>query len=111
MPLLKCRRTTRVSTKLKDFPCVNLGPLERSFKRSSLSSVSVRAIEVRTIFRDFEDYWTPFLGKQGAAPNYLASLEDAVRDRIREVLRSRLATAENGPIELTARAWAVKGVV
>ena len=55
--------------------------------------------------------WTPFLGKQGAAPTYLASLEDTVRDRIREVLRSRLATAENGRIELTAQARAVKGVV
>ena len=93
------------------FPVCQPGPLERLFKHSGLCSVSVRAIEVQTIFRDFEDYWTPFLGKQGAAPTYLASLEDAARDRIREVLRSRLAAGENGRIELTARAWAVKGVV
>lgn len=36
------------------------------------------------------DYWIPFLGKQGAAPADLASLSDEKRDSIRDVLQARL---------------------
>ena len=37
---------------------------------------TVRAIDVPTVFRDFDDYWTPFLGGQGPAPGYCRSLSD-----------------------------------
>ena len=70
------------------FPLCQPDPLEQLFRRVGLNSVSVRAIDVPTVFRDFEDYWRPFLGKQGAAPTYLATLRDDTRDRIRETLRS-----------------------
>ena len=93
------------------FPICQPEPLESLFREVGLSAVSVRAIDIPTVFSDFDDYWTPFLGKQGAAPTYLASLEAAAGDRIRETLKARLATAGDGPIALTARAWAVKGEV
>jgi len=67
-----------------------------------LRSVAVRAIEIST---------QPFLGKTGAAPTYLASLEPEVRHAIRRRLESRLAPTANGSIELAAPAWAVQGVV
>jgi hypothetical protein len=63
------------------------------------------------VFRNFDDYWDPFLGKQGAAPTYLASVDDATRERIRAELESRLAPSQDGTIALTARAWAVQGTV
>jgi hypothetical protein len=81
------------------------------FERVGLEGVTVHAIDIPAVFRNFEDYWTPFLGRTGAAPSYLASVGDDVRERIRRRLESRLASAEDGPIELTARAWAVKGIV
>jgi hypothetical protein len=87
------------------------GPLQALFERVGLEGVTVRAIDVPAVFRNFEDYWTPILGRTGAAPSYLASVGDDVRERIRLRLQSRLASAEDGPIELTARAWAVKGIV
>ena len=37
------------------------GPLTNLFQRTGLDKVDVRAIDVPTIFRDFEDYWAPFL--------------------------------------------------
>jgi trans-aconitate methyltransferase len=92
------------------FPLCQPEPLRSLFESAGLESVEVRSIDIPTVFRDFDDYWTPFLGRQGAAPTYLASLDVGERDRIREVLRLRLASAP-GPIELTARAWAVKGRV
>ncbi len=93
------------------FPICQPGPLAALFERAGLRSVEARPIEIATVFRDFDDYWRPFLGGQGSAPTYLASLSDGVRERIRAHLRARLAPAHGGPIELTARAWAVRGVV
>ena len=62
-----------------------------------------------TRFRDFDDYWTPFLGGQGPAPAYATSLGADRRDALRERLRATLPTAPDGSISLTARAWAVRG--
>ena len=64
-----------------------------------------------TRFRDFDDYWAPFLGGQGPAPGYCAGLSDDARQRLRDRLRSTLPTAADGSIPLSARAWAVRGTV
>jgi len=93
------------------FPICKPEPLETLFRKIGLSAVSVRAIDIPTVFRDFGDYWTPFLGKQGAAPTYLAGLDAGARDRIRDTLKARLAAAADGSITLSARAWAVQGKV
>ncbi len=93
------------------FPICQPEPLQALFERAGLRSVAVRAIDVPTAFQDFDDYWNPFLGKQGAAPTYLASVDDDVRGRIREALRSRFTLAGDSAINLKARAWAVKGIV
>jgi hypothetical protein len=71
----------------------------------------VRAIDVPTVFRDFDDYWTPFLGGQGPAPGYVMSLDDRRRTELRELLRKRLPRNGDGSIPLVARAWAVRGTV
>ena len=93
------------------FPICQPAPLETLFQEAGLEAVNVRAIDIVTVFRDFDDYWNPFLGKQGAAPTYLASLSSVLQDRIREALRVRLPTASDGSIRLNARAWAVQGNV
>lgn len=92
------------------FPVCQPQPLMSLFKSAGLNSVLVDAIEVPTVFRDFEDYWQPFLGKQGAAPTYLASVDEDVRSRIRETLREMLPAGADGRIQLTAKAWAVRGI-
>jgi len=93
------------------FPICQPEPLENLFQEVGLSAVTVRPIDIDTVFHDFDDYWTPFLGKQGAAPTYLASLDAAAQDRIRDALKARLPIAADGSIRLSARAWAVKGIV
>ncbi|MFL6130245.1 MAG: class I SAM-dependent methyltransferase [Mycobacteriales bacterium] len=75
---------------------------------AGLADVRSTAITVPTVFRDFGDYWTPFLGGQGPAPTYCAGLPEDARQRLRDRLRSMLA---DGPIPLSARAWAVRGTV
>jgi SAM-dependent methyltransferase len=93
------------------FPLCQPGPLRALFERAGLESITVRGIEIPTVFRDFDDYWHPFLGRQGAAPTYLASLPDATQHTIRDALQARLAPEPDGSIRMMARAWAVQGTV
>jgi SAM-dependent methyltransferase len=95
----------------KRFPLCQPEPLKLLFQEAGLTAISVRSIDIPTVFRDFDDYWLPFLGKQGAAPTYLASLNEEMRQRIRDALKSRLVAATDGSIAMTARAWAVQGTV
>jgi hypothetical protein len=74
-----------------------------------LAQVETRAIDVPTVFRDFDDYWSPFLGGQGPAPGYAMALSDVQRDALRDLIRARLPVRDDGTIHLIARAWAVRG--
>lgn len=91
------------------FPLCRPKPLARLFQGAELGDVEVRAIDVLTIFRDFDDYWSPFLGAQGPAPSYAASLNEEKRGQLREHLRAALPAEDDGSIRLIARAWAVRG--
>lgn len=93
------------------FPLCQPEPLKMLFHHAGLTALEVRAIDIPTVFRDFDEYWTPFLGKQGAAPTYLASLDDEKRERIMRALKARLPASGDGSIRLVARAWAVRGIV
>lgn len=91
------------------FPLCRPEPLSELFVRSGLSAVEVVPIDVPTRFVDFDDYWTPFLGGQGPAPGYAMSLTEERRTKLREGIRSSLPIAADGSIDLSARAWAVRG--
>ncbi len=81
------------------------------FQSAGLRRVETRAIDVPTRFRNFDDYWTPFLAGTGVAPAYVVSLPEGKRASLRERLRKTLPIAQDGSISLIARAWAVKGTV
>jgi len=83
--------------------------LARLWSDAGFGDVRVRAIEVPTVFADFDDYWRPFLGGQGPAPGYVMSLADDRRGALRDLLHDRLPIAADGSVPLTARAWAVRG--
>ena len=79
------------------------------FRGAGLRGVEARAVDVPTVFRDFDDYWTPFLGGQGPAPGYAVALSADRRAALRERLCAGLPVAADGSIPLTARAWGVRG--
>lgn len=89
---------------------MSAGTAKAIASKGLVASVEVRAIELPTVFRDFNDYWQPFLGRQGAAPAYLASLPCEAQEAIRDTLKARIAADAGGAITMTARAWAVRGV-
>jgi SAM-dependent methyltransferase len=91
------------------FAICSHGGLRACFTDAGMVEVAERSIEVACRFRDFDDYWAPFLGGQGPAPGYCSALSPQARERLRARLQSTLPTSPDGSINLTARAWAVVG--
>lgn len=91
------------------FPICKPEPLAALFRDAGLQNVETQAVDVPTDFRDFDDYWLPFLGGQGPAPGYAMSLDEADRTALRERIRAALPVPPDGSIHLMARAWMVRG--
>lgn len=91
------------------FPLCRPDGLREVWTAAGLRDVSVEAIEVPTVFAGFDDYWTPFLGGQGSAPTYVATLPEDRQALLRERLRADVPAEPDGTIRLTARAWSVRG--
>lgn len=92
------------------FPLCQPGRLTALFAHAGMSEVQVLPIDIPTRFRDFDDYWTPFLGGQAPAPGYAMSLSEERRGALRDRIRAKLPIASDGSIDLIARAWAVRGL-
>lgn len=90
------------------FPICSATGLETAFRQAGFSGVEVDAIEIPTRFRDFDDYWRPFVGGPGPAPGYVSSLSPERRRALAARLEETLPRQEDGSIHLTARAWAAR---
>lgn len=93
------------------FPLCRPEALAALFASAGLGDIETIAIDVPTLFANFDDYWQPFLGGQGPAPAYAMSLPEQGRARLRERLRGRVPARADGSVALVARAWAVRGSV
>ena len=91
------------------FPLCNRERLLTLFKGCGFERTECRVLDVPTVFRDFDDYWSPFLGGQGPAPTYCSTLFDGRKAMLRERLRAALPIERDGSIHLIARAFAVRG--
>ena len=91
------------------FPFCQPPALQALFQNAGLHAIEVKPIDIATDFRDFDDFWQPFLGGQGSAPGYAMSLSEERRNLLRDRLRDTLPFALDGSIPLVARAWAVRG--
>lgn len=92
------------------FPICRPDALRQLFESTGLQGVEVCPIEIPTVFRDFDDYWSPFLAGQGPAPSYAVSLSEEHRATLRERIRAGLPFDADGSIPLSARAWAARGI-
>jgi hypothetical protein len=96
----------------RHMPFRRRGELEALWRAHRLQDVSEEALTIQTRFSSFDDYWSPFLEKQGPAGDYVATLAAHEREQLRVRLRTRLlGDGPDGPIALSARAWAVRGTV
>jgi SAM-dependent methyltransferase len=88
------------------------GDLPTLWREHGLQDVTERDLVIETRFASFDDFWTPFLERQGPAGAYAASLSAEDREALRMRLRQRLLGAgADRPLVMHARAWAVRGIV
>ena len=96
----------------RNMPLCRSGELAALWRANGLQQVDERPIVIPLAFTSFDDYWQPFLGGQGPAGAYTASLSREARAALEARLRKRLlGERKDGPFTLQARAWAVTGVV
>ena len=86
------------------------GELTQLWSAAGLHDARFGPLVVRAAYGDFDDLWAPF--PTGVAPSgaFCRSLDEQRRNALRDALRRRLGV-DDGPFELTARAWAVAGKV
>jgi SAM-dependent methyltransferase len=86
------------------------GQLQALWKRAGFRDVHETRLELKLPFKSFDDFWLPHT--KGVAPQgqYVASLDDEGREKLRLGLRKRLlAGGPDKAFELNAVAWAVRG--
>lgn len=92
------------------FPICHPDSLLALFHDAGFSELETYPIDIDTHFKDFDDFWSPFLAGQGPAPGYVTSLSDERRTQLRNQIYDSLPFALDGSIPLVARAWAIKGI-
>jgi SAM-dependent methyltransferase len=96
----------------RHMPFCRRGELTALWAGAGLQNLAEEALTIETRFTSFDDFWVPFLERQGPAGAYTASLGSLRREALRVRLRKRLLG--DGPdraITMHARAWAVRGTV
>jgi SAM-dependent methyltransferase len=93
-------------------PMTRPGELALAWHRCGFTGVRETALVIRMEFTSFNDYWTPYLGKEGPAAEYVASLDAEKQERLRDLVRAAYLDGEaDGPRSYAAIAWAVSGSV
>ena len=93
-------------------PLCRAGELGAFWKESGLEQVAERPLDITMRFESFADYWDPFLLGQGPAGAYLRTVDGNRRQALRGEVKRRLGSSpEDAPFSLSARAWAVRGIV
>lgn len=93
-------------------PMTRPGELAAAWRAAGLADIRETVLMIRMEFASFDDYWAPYLGKDGPGGQYVASLSSAERDRLRDLVRDAYVDGEpDGPRSYAAIAWAVAGTV
>lgn len=77
------------------------------FEAAGIRDVAESELRAERRFAGFDEWWQPFLMGVGPAGKYVASLPDTARADLRDRCRAMLP---QGAFELTAIAWAARGI-
>jgi SAM-dependent methyltransferase len=91
-------------------PWCREGELDVLWRRVGLREVRFGSLVVHAAYGDFDELWEPF--PSGIAPSgaFAAALDEESRAQLRAAYQRRLGAGDE-PFELSARAWAVAGLV
>jgi len=87
--------------------------LSKLWRTAGLTEVEVAGLMVPCRVSCFDELWQPYLGSQGGPIRvFMEALSADRREAFREAMRRNvLGDSADGPFTLTAKAWAVKGIV
>jgi len=92
-------------------PMTRPGELAGAWRAAGLTDVVETTLSIRMEYASFDDYWAPHIGKDGPQAEYLATLSEAQRARLRDAVRLAYVDGDpDGPRSYAALAWAVKGI-
>jgi ubiquinone/menaquinone biosynthesis C-methylase UbiE len=93
-------------------PMTRPGELASAWRAAGFTDIRDTMLTIRMEFTSFDDYWAPYLGKDGPGPEYMATLDSAQQQRLCELVRAAYLDGEaDGPRSYAAVAWAVAGTV
>lgn len=91
-------------------PMTRPGELAAAWREAGLMDVEETQIVIRMDFASFDDYWSPYIGQEGPAAEYVRSLHPEKRERLETAVRSSYLDGEaDGLRSYAAIAWAVRG--
>jgi ubiquinone/menaquinone biosynthesis C-methylase UbiE len=92
-------------------PMTRPGELVAAWQRAGFKDVQGTELAIRMDFASFDDFWAPAQGKDGPQAEYVATLDEPARTRLRDAVRAAYLDGEaDGPRSYAAIAWAVKGI-
>jgi len=93
-------------------PMTRPGELSAAWHRAGFTRIETAELAIRMEFASFDDYWAPYVGKDGPGAEYVATLDEPARTRLRDAVRAAYLDGEaDGARSYVAVAWAVKGIV
>ena len=93
-------------------PMTRPGELAAAWHAAGFADIRETMLTIRMDFASFDDYWAPYVGKDGPGAEYVGTLDPAQKDRLRGLVRDAYVDGEpDGPRSYAAVAWAVAGTV
>ena len=100
------RSSTRRRRTSRELAGAREGHLGELFRAAGLDDVKQSSLSVGVDFESFEEWWAPYELGVGPAGAYVAQLDDAGREELRELCRAHMPPP---PFTVTGKAWAARG--
>jgi SAM-dependent methyltransferase len=93
-------------------PMTRPGELANAWHSAGLNDINETMLTIRMEFASFDDYWAPYVGKDGPVAQYNASLNAGEQAKLRDIVRLAYLDGEpDGARSYASTAWAVKGTM
>jgi SAM-dependent methyltransferase len=93
-------------------PLSRPGELAAAWRAAGIAEVQDTSLTIRMEFASFDDYWLPYTARDGPVAEYVATLDETARARLRAAVRLAYLDGDpDGPRSYAATAWAVRGRV
>ena len=88
------------------------GELSAAWRGAGFVDIRETMLTIRMDFSSFDDYWAPYVGKEGPRAEFVGTLSSSQRERLRDLVRKAYVDGDpDGPRSYAATAWAVAGIV